>query len=366
MREISVRPEILDFAPYVPGLTIEQIQRQYGLTTVIKLASNENPLGTSPLVQKAIERNAARAFRYPENHSPMLVKAIAATAGVPEDCVLVGNGSDEIIDMLFRMKGIPGKSNVVCYEHSFAMYRMCAKLCGLEYREVPRGPELELPLDAMAEAADENTAMVIVTSPDNPSGLAAGVEDLSVLAGVLPKDCLLVVDEAYIEFAWPPESYSPVQAFDKFENLVCLRTFSKAYGLAGLRLGYGILPPPLAALLKNARIPFTVNLLAEEAGLAALEDEVFFNETLSVVMRGRELFLTELPKLGCKVWPSQSNFVMFEPPKPAQSVFKALLEKGIIVRPLASFGLGGCIRANVGTDAENRIFLDTLRDILNG
>ncbi|RWU02233.1 histidinol-phosphate transaminase [Pseudodesulfovibrio sp. S3] len=366
MRDFNVRPEIYDFAPYVPGLTIEQIQKQYGLSSVIKLASNENPLGTSPLVQKAISSNAQRAFRYPENHSPRLVEAIAKHAEVSKDCVLVGNGSDEIIDMLFRMMGTPGRSNVVCYEHSFAMYRMCAKLCGLEYREVPRGEGFDLPLDAMAEAADENTAMVIVTSPDNPTGLAASVEDLSVLAGVLPSDCLLVVDEAYIEFAWPPESYSPVQAFDKFDNLVCLRTFSKAYGLAGMRVGYGIMPPQLAGVIKNARIPFTVNLLAEEAALAALEDEVFFNETLSVVMRGREFFTEELAKLGCKVWPSQSNFVMFEPSKPAQAVFKALLKKGIIVRPLGSFGLGKCIRVNVGTDAENRIFIETLAEILNG
>nr|WP_321259590.1 histidinol-phosphate transaminase [uncultured Pseudodesulfovibrio sp.] len=366
MRDFSVRPEIQDFAPYVPGLTIEQIQKRYGLNTVIKLASNENPFGTSPLVQKAIATNAARAFRYPENHSPRLVKAIAQTAGVSEDCILVGNGSDEIIDMLFRTKGIPGKSNVVCYENSFAMYRMCAKLTGLEYREIPRGEDLELPLAAMAEAADENTAMVIVTSPDNPTGLAATVDDLSVLAGVLPQDCLLVVDEAYIEFAWPPESYSPVQAFDRFENLVALRTFSKAYGLAGLRVGYGILPPKLAALMKNARIPFTVNLLAEEAALAALEDEVFFNETLQLVMHGREYFTEELTRLGCKVWPSQSNFVMFESPKPAQAVFKALLKKGIIVRPLGSFGLGTCIRVNVGTNAENATFIKELEDVLNG
>ena len=166
------------------------------------------------------------------------------------------------------------------------MYRMCAKLCGLEYREIPRGPDYALPLEAMIEAADVNTAMVIVTSPDNPSGLTATVDDLALLSGALPEDCLLVVDEAYIDFAWPPESFTPVQAFDSFRNVVALRTFSKAYGLAGLRLGYGILPAGLAALMKNARIPFTVNLLAEEAGLAALEDDVFYNETLALVMRG--------------------------------------------------------------------------------
>ncbi|WP_319469001.1 histidinol-phosphate transaminase [uncultured Pseudodesulfovibrio sp.] len=365
MREFSVRPAIMDFDPYTPGLTIEQIQERYGLSSVIKLASNENPLGVSPIVQKVISRNAERAFRYPENHSPRLVKEIARHVEVPEESILVGNGSDEIIDMLFRMKARPG-DNVVCYEHCFSMYRMCAKLSGVEYREVERGDNFELPLDRLAEAADERTAMVFVTSPDNPTGQAASVEDLSVLAGVLPEDCLLVVDEAYIDFVWPPESYTPVQAYDKFENLVVLRTFSKAYGLAGLRVGYGILPPQLARYMKNARIPFTVNLLAEDAAVAALNDDTFYNQTLELVMRGREYMLEELPKIGCKVWPSQANFVMFEPPKPAQAVFKALLKKGIIVRPLASFGLGKCIRVNMGTDAENRKFIETLGEVLGG
>ena len=366
MKDFSVRPEIEDFAPYVPGKTIEQIQDKYGLSSVIKLASNENPLGTSPVVQKILVRNVARAFRYPENHTPRLTAAIAESVGVPEECILVGNGSDEIIDMLFRMKAIPGKSNVVCYENSFAMYRMCAKLCGLEYREIPRGPDYALPLEAMVEAADANTAMVIVTSPDNPSGLTATVDDLALLSGALPEDCLLVVDEAYIDFAWPPESFTPVQAFGSFRNVVALRTFSKAYGLAGLRLGYGILPAGLAALMKNARIPFTVNLLAEEAGLAALSDEVFYNETLALVMRGREYFTKELPKLGCRVWPSQANFVMFESPMDTGVVFEELLKRGIIIRPLKSFGLEKCMRVNVGTDRENETFIRTLGEVLNG
>jgi len=366
MRVFSVRPEIKDFAPYVPGKTIEQIQEMYGLSAVIKLASNENPLGASPVVQKVVAQNAARIFRYPENHTPGLAGAIARDIGVPEDCILVGNGSDEIIDILFRMKATPGRSNVVCYENSFAMYRMCARLTGVEYREVPRDEDYALPLAAMAEAADADTAMVIVTSPDNPTGLAVTAEDLSVLAGVLPEDCLLVVDEAYIDFTWPPESYTPVQAFEKFENIVALRTFSKAYGLAGLRVGYGVLPPTLAGMLKNARIPFTVNLLAEEAAMAALKDETFYNETLALVMRGREYFTRELPKIGCKVWPSQANFLMFESPRDTGEVFEALLRRGIIIRPLNSFGLDTCMRVNVGTDAENETFIKALTEVLNG
>ncbi len=366
MREFSVRPEIMSFDPYKPGLTIEDIQTEYGLDTVIKLASNENPLGVSPIVKQTIDRNRDRVFRYPQNNSPRLVAEISKQIGVKEESILVGNGSDEIIDMLFRMRGVPGKSNVVCYENSFAMYEMCAKLAGISYREVKRGPDHALPLDMMAETADENTVMVIVTSPDNPTGLTATLDDLTVLAGVLPEDCLLVVDEAYVDFTWPPESYTPVQAFDKFENLVVLRTFSKAYGLAGLRVGYGLLPPSLMKHLMNARIPFSVNLLAEDAAVAALQDDAFYNETLSVVMRGREYFTNELTKLGCKVWPSQANFVMFKPTKHAGEVFLDLLERGIIVRHLRSFGFSDYIRVNVGTDAENKAFIQAIGEVLNG
>lgn len=364
MREFTMRPEILDLEPYKPGMSIEQIREKSGLSTIIKLGSNENPLGTSPLVQKAIERHAANAFRYPQNHAPGLAAAISKNIGIPEEHIVVGNGSDEVIDMLIRMKCQPGKSNILCYKHSFSMYKLTARVCGIEYREVERNEEYQLPLDKLAEAADENTALVFITSPDNPTGIAASVEDISVLAGVLPEDCLLVVDEAYIDFVWPPESYTPVQAFDKFSNLVVLRTFSKAYGLAGLRLGYGVMPANVAGYLKRARIPFSVNSLAQEAGIAALEDEEFYHKTLEVVLRGREFLTEELSKLGCEVVPSQANFLMFKPPIPVQRLFKKLLKHGIIVRPLTSFGLAKHIRVTVGTDEENKQFIKILSEIL--
>ncbi len=366
MREFTMRPEVLELDPYKPGLSIEQIKEKYGLTNIIKLASNENPLGASPIVQKTIERHASGVFRYPQNHSPRLTKAISRQIDVPEENIVVGNGSDEIIDMLIRVKCRPGQDNILCYNHSFSMYKLTARVCGVEYREVERNEGYQLPLDKLAEAADENTALVFITSPDNPTGQAASVEDISVLAGVLPENCLLVVDEAYIDFVWPPESYTPVQAFDKFSNLVVLRTFSKAYGLAGLRLGYGIMPASVAGYLKRARIPFTVNTLAEEAGIAALADEDFYNTTLEVVMRGREFLATELSRLGCEVLPSQANFLMFQPPMPAQRLFKELLKRGVIVRPLASFGLGKHIRVNMGTDKENEQFIKILSEVLAG
>jgi histidinol-phosphate aminotransferase len=284
---------------------------------------------------------------------------------VPAGQIVTGNGSDEIIDLLLRVVATPGVDNVICYEHSFSMYALTAKLCGVEYREVPRGGDFRLPLESLAEAVDKNTAMVFVTSPDNPTGQAARAEELMVLAGVLPERTLLVVDEAYIDFTWPPEEYSVLSMLNEVPNLVVLRTFSKAYGLAGLRLGYGVMQQELADLVRRARLPFTVNLLAEVAGIAALDDDNFYSETLSVVFQGRELLLKSLPELGCEVWPSQANFVMFRPPLPAFEVVEALLRRGIIVRHLASFGLPQNIRVNVGTQAETQAFLGALKEILH-
>jgi len=360
-----VRPEVLTFTPYVPGLSIEEIKARFGLSKVIKLASNENPLGVSPVVQQALARTAAQAFRYPQNHSPRLTQAIAKAMGVPAEMVVAGNGSDEIIDLLLRVVAQPGRDNVVCYEHSFSMYSMMARMCGVEYREVPRGEDYRLPLESLAEAVDHNTALVFVTSPDNPTGLAARAEELMVLSGVLPDGALLVVDEAYMDFTWPPEEYSMMNLAAELGNVVVLRTFSKAYGLAGLRLGYGVMPVWLAGHVRRARPPFTVNLLAEEAGIAALEDDAFYSATLEVVFKGRELLLKRLPELGCAVWPSQANFVMFRPPRPAAVVCEELLKRGIIVRHLKSFGLPANIRVNVGTGPETEAFLKALEEILH-
>ncbi len=360
-----VRPEILSFTPYVPGLTIEEIKTRYGLSTVIKLASNENPLGASPVVQQVLSRAVGQVFRYPQNHSPRLCQAIAGAMGVPAEMVVAGNGSDEIIDLLLRVVAQPGQDNVVCYEHSFSMYALMARLCGVEYREVPRGEDFRLPLESLAEAVDHNTALVFVTSPDNPTGLAARAEELLVLSGVLPPGALLVVDEAYMDFSWPPEEYSMLNLAAELGNVIVLRTFSKAYGLAGLRLGYGVMPVWLAEHVRRARPPFSVNLLAEEAGIAALDDDAFYSATLEVVFKGRELLLKRLPELQCTIWPSQANFVMFRPPLSAGVVCEELLKRGVIVRHLKSFGLPGNIRVNVGTGPETEAFLKALEEILN-
>ncbi len=366
MNEKTVRPEIMNFDPYVPGLSIDEIRQRYGLDRVIKLASNENPLGASPLAQQAVARTAAMAFRYPQNGNPRLVEALAARLGVPADMVIAGVGSDETIDLIMRVKARPGRDNVLCYGGSFSMYRLTARLCGVEYRDVPRDQNHGLPLRALAGAADENTALVFVTTPDNPTGLAARRDQLAELAQALPRQALLVVDEAYIDFARPIEDYSCLPLVSDFGNVVVLRTFSKAYGLAGLRLGYAVMPDWLAEYIRRSRIPFSVGVVSEAAGLAALEDETFYRATLDLVWRGRDRMEQGLAALGCAVTPSQANFIMFAPPIPAATVFDELLKRGVIVRPLKSFGLPEHIRVNMGTDDENEVFLDAMKDVLGG
>jgi len=361
---IQVRPEAQGFKPYSPGLSIDEIQERYGLAKVIKLASNENPLGVSPVVRKVLEAKAGLAFRYPQWGYPRLRQAMADSLGVDVSRMVAGNGSDEIIDLLVRVLCRPGQDHVLAARPCFSVYASQALICGVEFRQVDLNPDFSLPLDRLARAANEHTALVFVTSPDNPSGLAATADELEALARALPSRTLLAVDEAYIHFVDDQERRSLLSRLDELPNVALLRTFSKAYGLAGLRLGLGVLPPHLAEIMLRVQMPFSVNLLAEEAGVAALSDEVFYRETLRVTGQGRDFLMAGLEALGCAPLSSQANFIMFRPPMDAAAVFEGLLTCGIIVRPLASYGLADRLRVSVGRMDENQAFIAALRHVL--
>jgi len=358
-----IREDVREFTPYSPGLSMEEIKERYGLTRVVKLASNENPLGASPLVQRAIAHKAAEAFRYPRAGNPALVAALAAAHGVPKECVVAGNGSDEIIDLLVRVTCRPGRDNVVAFAPCFSIYVQQTRLCGVTLRQPPLGPDFAFDLSALANAADENTALVFLTNPDNPSGYAVKADAVIKLAKALPKKALLVVDEAYVDFATPEADYSMLPRFGECDNIVVLRTFSKLYGLAGLRLGFGVMPSWLADYLLRVRLPFSVNLMAEAAGLAALEDTPFLTASRETVLRGRARLTEQLTALGCRVYPSHANFLMIRPPLEALSIFEALLSRGIIVRALKSYGLPELLRISIGNDEENSLFLAAFREI---
>lgn len=364
--ESSLRPEIQGFSPYVPGLSIAEIRARHGLERVIKMASNENPLGIAPSVRQALQQNLETSFRYPRSGSPDLRLALSKHLGVPASCIVAGNGSDEIIDLLIRVRARPGVDNIVIFEPSFSIYRLLARLCGVEIRKVRLDKDFHFPWVRMLQEVDERTAMVFVTTPDNPTGFAPLARELESIAARLPEQALLVVDEAYMDFAVPQQDYSLLSRLADFPNLVILRTFSKLYGLAGLRLGFGLMPEWLADALIRVKPPFSVNILAEAAGIAVLDDALFIQAALDCVVQGRAFLTSELQRLGCHVYPSQANFLLFRPPLPAEQVFQSLLLRGVIIRPLKSYGLDELLRVSIGTEEENGIFIRELENILHG
>lgn len=358
----KMQPQVRDFKPYTAGLSVEDIQSRHQLNRVIKLSSNENPLGMSPLVQRSIQQYAALGFRYPRAGSPKLTQALADFYSLPQDRLLVCNGSDEAIDLLIRVLARPGKDHLLVCDPCFSMYELQAKLCGVAVRRVPLNPDFSFPWEVLLSRVDETTALVFITNPDNPSGFAAFKDEILQFAEQLPASCYLVLDEAYIEFADAPEQCSPLQEWQSLpqQNLIILRTFSKMYGLAGLRVGYGILPPEVREFLLRVKSPFSVNLLAEQAALTALQDQEFTRLTGETVQQGRSYLSQELTRLGSRVFPSQANFVMFQPPGSAQALFEALLQQGIILRPLSSYGLEDCLRVSIGTMPENQALIQAM------
>lgn len=359
---VSPLPRIAALSPYSPGLSIDEIAAKYNLPQVIKLASNENPLGASPLVVDCIAKNAAYAFRYPQGGNPKLRAALAKMHGVNADKIVVGNGSDEIIDLLIRMLAEPGEDNIVCFKPCFSIYPIQAAIAGVECRRQPLEEDFSFNFEKLLQLTDDRTRLAFVTAPDNPSGylpLRGSVENFARALAAKSPNALLVIDEAYMDFAPDEKNSSLLGLPDLPENVAILRTFSKSYGLAGMRIGYGILPAGLADAFWRARLPFSINILAEKAALTALTDYEFRNFTLQTVNKGRERLTRGLMHMGCKVWPSAANFLMFSLPgaENANSCFEFLLQNGVIVRPLKSYGLPNHIRVSVGTERENGVFL---------
>lgn len=362
----SVCPQVADFKPYVAGLSIDEIRDRYGLASIIKLASNENPLGTSPMVQQTLRAKADMAFRYAQSGNPRLVKGIAEHYGLDASRIVVGNGSDEIIDLLIRVRCVSGVHNIVAFNPCFSIYKTQSRFADIEFRQVSLKPNFHFDWDAFLAACDENTAIAFVTTPDNPSGWCPSGAELEKVAKALPTSCLFVIDEAYMDFCDSEEAHSLFNRLDEFPNIAILRTFSKSFGLAGLRLGYGVFPPKLADYIQRVRLPFSVNILAEEAGLAALQDRVFHAETLRVTNEGRAFLSKELEVLGCEVLPSMANFIMFKPPVDTPWLCEELLRRGVIIRSLKSYGMPEYARVSIGDRNENSIFLHAFQAILQG
>lgn len=341
---------------------MEELERERGIRDSVKLASNENPLGPSPKALRALQRALAGVHRYPDSGGYELVRKLAARHRVGPGQIVLGNGSDEIIGLLARAFLQPG-DEVVMPRPAFQMYEIETRAAAAVPVEVPLD-RLRTDLAAMAARITERTRLVFVNTPHNPTGSLVTRAELEAFLARLPEGVVLALDEAYTEFVRDPAGPDSLDYVRAGRPVVGLRTFSKAYGLAGLRIGYGVMPVEVAEVLGRVRPPFNVNLPALAAAAAALDDDAFLQETLRVVHAGVDYLQEALAALGLECQPTQANFLMVRLPGEGRRFFEALLERGVIVRPLASYGFPDCIRVSVGRAEENQRFVEALRQVL--
>lgn len=358
------RPCLRTVEAYRPGKPIAEVQRELGLRKVVKLASNENFLGASPRALAELRRAVKDSHLYPEGASPLLRRALAAAHGVSEGQVIVGNGSDEVIRLLCEALLGP-EDEVVCSRHGFIRFKQQAMLMGAGVVETPmRGHTHDLA--AMARAVTKRTKLVFVASPNNPTGTYNTRSEVDALLAALPSQCLLILDEAYAHYAEARPDYprSLPGLVRQRPNLVVLRTFSKAYGLAGLRVGYGVGDAGLVAWLDRIRMPFNVALASQRAALAGLADAAFVRRSVALTAKNRAALVRALSALGLKTEESATNFLFCEAPLPGRELFERLLKRGVIVRSLDEYGLTRHVRISVGSASQNRALLFALRGAL--
>ncbi|MFP6887612.1 MAG: histidinol-phosphate transaminase, partial [Opitutales bacterium] len=353
-------PRILKQPVYRPGKPIEQVAAEHGLNPadVCKLASNENPLGPSPKALAAAERALRGVRLYPEGGGGALRETLAAKHGLQPEQIVLGNGSNEIIELLGHVFLRPG-DEVVVGEFSFVVYKLVALLFGAKAVEVSM-PDLRHDLDAMAAAITDKTRLVFLPSPNNPTGTANDTEEIRQFVETLPEHLVFCLDEAYAEYLETPPDLRPL--IDEGRHVICLRTFSKIYGLAGLRLGYGYAGEELTGLLHQARQPFNANAIAQAAAQAALEDEAWTNQCRESNAAGLRQLEVGLAKLGLEYVPSQANFILVKVGN-GEQIFVEMQRRGVIARPFGN-GLSAYLRISVGTTGENEMALAALGEIL--
>lgn len=366
-----VRPECEGFEPYLPGRSLESVRRELGLKRLIKLASNENPIGPSALALKAMGRAGKSFFRYPDGPSAALRAALARSAGLAVERVLIGAGSDELIELLGKTFLNRGDSIVVS-EHAFIRYRMAGELMGATVISVPMR-DFTHDLSAMADALRPDTKLLFIANPNNPTGTFNSHAQLERLLEQVAartrggRPALVVVDEAYYEYARAFERNYPrsLELQKRFSNLVVLRTFSKAHALAGLRVGYLFADPAIMAVLDRVRPPFNVSAAGQAAAEASLSDRRHIQRSIRLAAAERKKILAGLASLRIPFVPSAGNFVLCDvSPRRGKDVFEALLERGVIVRAMEEYGFPHHVRVTYGLPEENKFFLQALREVL--
>jgi len=356
------RKTILDIAPYQPGKPISELRREKGLTDIIKLASNENPLGPSPKAMAALQQYLTSLHIYPDGNAFELRRALAQRLGVDAGEIIFGNGSDEVIKMLGLTFLEPGDEVLIC-EPTFSEYAYAAHLMGAKLRSLPL-KEHAFDLEAMLAAVNPKTKMVFICNPNNPTGAYVNKAAVDSFLARIPEHVLVVFDEAYYEYVRAADYPDTIGYVREGRNVVVLRTFSKIYGLAGLRIGYGVAPGQLAQLIQRVREPFNVNAAAQVAALAALEDEEHVIKSRELNEAGKNWLYQELAKLGLDYVPSQTNFVFIHLKHDSQVVYQRLLDRGVIARSGGVFGCPNWLRVTVGTQEENQRFIQALSEVM--
>ncbi|ABI56281.1 histidinol-phosphate transaminase [Alkalilimnicola ehrlichii MLHE-1] len=363
-------PGVQALAPYEPGKPIAELRREYGVTDIIKLASNESPLGPSPQALTAAREAAAEVHRYPDGNAFELKARLAARHGVGAERITLGNGSNDVLALIAQAFLGPEREAVFS-RHAFAVYPIVTQAAGAVARVAPaHGADSDQPyghdLAAMQRLISGRTRVVFIANPNNPTGTWVGEDALRAFIEQVPGDVLVVVDEAYFEYARDLAGLPDASRWlDEFPNLVVTRTFSKCYGLAGLRVGYALSSPPVAELLNRVRQPFNCNAVAQAAAGAALDDEAHLARAIALNTEQLRLMEAELRQLGLTVLPSAGNFLCFDVGGGAASVNEGLLRAGVIVRPVGGYELPGFLRVSVGLPEENRRFLDTLERLIS-
>jgi len=354
---------ILSIKPYVPGKPLEELEREYGIEKSIKLASNENPLGPSPMAAEAIQSALKQLNRYPDGNGHDLIEKISKRLKVAPENIVLGNGSDEIIGMLTRTFLKPG-DEVILPKPSFLIYDIMVRSAGATCVNVPLNL-LSIDLEEIINSVTSRSRMIFLCNPNNPTGTIILKKEFESFLERIPPKIIVVVDEAYIEFVRDQNCTNCIDYMDSKRPLVALRTFSKAYGLAGLRIGYGVMPEEISGHINRIRLPFNANSLAQVGAVAALDDEAFLKRTISLVHEGIDFMQDSLKRLGIRYFPTQANFFLIDVKKDADEVFENMLGHGVIVRSMTSYGYPQYIRVNAGLHDENVMFIKALEKVLN-
>ena len=348
--------------PYQPGKPIEELERELGLSDVVKLASNENPLGAPGSALSAYAAAAAQLHLYPDAGGFALKSLLAESLGVESAQLTLGNGSNDVLDLLGRVF-LDAESSAVFSQYAFIVYPIAVQAAGAQARIAP-AKDWGHDLDAMAALIDNTTRLVFIANPNNPTGTWLDERALRGFMAAVPENVVVVLDEAYCEYVDEAAYPDSIAMLADYPNLVVTRTFSKAYGLAGLRVGYAISHPDIADLLNRVRAPFNVSVPAMAAAAAAYRDHEYLQQSREVNTTGREQLVAAFDELGLPYIPSVGNFIAVEMPSDAMPYYQALLEKGVIVRPIGVYGMPRHLRVSIGLEQENQRFISALKEVL--